>query len=288
MSELRNLYVPELRIWKIRKENFMKTFRIESFQAALPKIKKKVRLASLTDLHGLVYGENNGQILEALQKLQPDAVLAVGDMSVNYDKATYQAAAKLLERAAAKFPVLYTYGNHETRMKKEEPAFIKSYEAFLEKNGVILLHNDHAELCLGGVKFVFYGLELPLTNYKKPFSPSLTQEALRGFLGEPEKDGVCVLLAHSPKYGNVYFQWGADLIFSGHYHGGALRFGRHCGLVSPQFRVLPPYCCGDFHRGEQHMFVSAGMGEHTIPIRIHNPRELVAVDGVPADDGFLE
>ena len=82
----------------------MKTFRIESFQAALPKIKKKVRLASLTDLHGLVYGENNGQILEALQKLQPDAVLAVGDMSVNYDKATYQAAAKLWNARRQNFP----------------------------------------------------------------------------------------------------------------------------------------------------------------------------------------
>jgi len=286
LSELRSLYVPELRIWKIRTENFMKTFRIQSFQVALPQLTKKVRFVSLTDLHGLVYGENNGQILSALRKLQPDAVLVVGDMSVNYDKATYKDAAKLLKGIAAEFPVVYTYGNHETRMKKEEPAFLKSYEAFLEKNGVILLHNDHARLCLAGVKFVFYGLELPLVYYKKPFAPKLTKEALLDFLGEPEKEGVRVLLAHSPKYGKLYFQWGADLIFSGHYHGGAVRFSKHCGLVSPQFRMFPSYCCGDFHREEQHMFVSAGMGEHTIPIRIHNPRELVTVDVVPAGKGL--
>ena len=26
------------------------------------------------------------------------------------------------------------------------------------------------------------------------------------------------------------------------------------------------------------MIVSAGMGEHTVPVRIHNPRELVVVE----------
>ena len=35
---------------------------------------------------------------------------------------------------------------------------------------------------------------------------------------------------------------------------------------------------GDFHRGSQHMLVSAGAGEHTIPVRIHNPREVLIVD----------
>ena len=30
------------------------------------------------------------------------------------------------------------------------------------------------------------------------------------------------------------------------------------------------------------MIVSAGLGEHTIPLRIHNPRELILVDLVPS------
>ena len=73
-----------------------------------------------------------------------------------------------------------------------------------------------------------------------------------------------MLLAHNPKYGDVYFEWGADFIFSGHYHGGILRFNEHHGLTCPQYLLFPPYCCGDFHRQEQHMIVSAGLGEHTI------------------------
>ncbi len=86
---------------------------------------------------------------------------------------------------------------------------------------------------------------------------------------------------HSPKYGDTYFDWGADLILSGHYHGGIVRIGRHNGLLSPQLHPFPKFCCGDFHRKEQHMLVSAGAGEHTIPVRIHNPRELLMVDLKP-------
>ena len=38
-------------------------------------------------------------------------------------------------------------------------------------------------------------------------------------IGEPGKNGMQILLAHNPKYGNAYFDWGADMILCGHYHG---------------------------------------------------------------------
>ena len=50
-----------------------------------------------------------------------------------------------------------------------------------------------------------------------------------------------VLLAHNPKYGKTYYEWGADMILSGHYHGGVVRFSEHHGLSSPQYLVLPPF-----------------------------------------------
>ena len=75
----------------------------------------------------------------------------------------------------------------------------------------------------------------------------------------------------------------ADLILSGHYHGGVVRLSEHYGLSSPQYLFLPPFCCGDFHKGDQHMIVSAGLGEHTIPLRIHNPRELLVIDIKPSE-----
>ena len=122
---------------------------------------------------------------------------------------------------------------------------------------------------------MFYGLELPMQYYKKPKSPMLSLTELESLIGIPYMEGIHVLLAHNPKYGNTYFSWGSDVILCGHYHGGVLRLSEHHGLTCPQFLLFPPFCCGDFHRGGSHMIVSAGLGEHTVPLRIHNPRELL-------------
>ena len=35
---------------------------------------------------------------------------------------------------------------------------------------------------------------------------------------------------------------------------------------------------------ERHMIVTAGLGEHTIPFRIHNPMELAVIDILPAEE----
>ena len=110
------------------------------------------------------------------------------------------------------------------------------------------------------------------TSYRKPFSPYPDRQDMRELVGKPSGDGISVLLAHNPKYGDVYFEWGADFIFSGHYHGGILRFNEHHGLTCPQYLLFPLYCCGDFHRQEQHMIVSAGLGEHTIPCLLYTSR----------------
>ena len=86
-----------------------------------------------------------------------------------------------------------------------------------------------------------------------------------------------ILLAHNPYFSKVYFQWGADLTVSGHYHGGIVRLTEHVILASPYFHPFPRYGAGDYHREGRHLYVSAGMGEHSIPFRIHNPRELLIV-----------
>ena len=157
-----------------------------------------------------------------------------------------------------------------------------NYEKLLTSAGICFLHNEHMAVELQGSDFVFHGLELPIEYYHKPNSPALSLTTMEELIGMPSQPGVHVLLAHNPKYGNTYFSWGADLILSGHYHGGILRFNENHGLTCPQYLFLPPYCCGKFTRGSHHMIVSAGLGEHTIPVRIHNPRELILVDLVPA------
>ncbi|MDO4337906.1 MAG: metallophosphoesterase [Eubacteriales bacterium] len=262
-----------------------KTFRTKSYKIQTHKVTdaRGARFAVLTDLHGLVFGKNHSLLLQAIRSARPDAVLILGDMIVRSECSSFPEAESLLFQLAGEFRVYYALGNHEYKLliSQEHRGLYLDYEKRLTEAGICFLHNEHAPLEICGTDYTFYGLELPIEYYGKPFSPKLSLGETERLLGKPAPDSVNILMAHNPKYGDTYFSWGADLILSGHYHGGILRFNENHGLACPQYLLFPPYCCGAFHRGEQHMIVSAGLGEHTIPVRIHNPRELIIVTVSP-------
>ena len=264
----------------------MNKFRIKKYEIHTEKIQSPdgVRFVLIADQHGISYGKDNCRLLDTIHGLKPDAVLVAGDMAVRTQPDTLVTASKLLTALAEKFPVYYALGNHEYKMSLngELREYYQKYEKALKRAGIHILRNTREHALFGVDRFCFYGLELPIEYYRKPKSPKLNAEVIDTMIGEPGKNGMQILLAHNPKYGNAYFDWGADMILCGHYHGGIVRLSEHHGLSCPQYLVLPPFCCGDFHRGEQHMFVSAGMGEHTIPLRIHNPRELLVIDVKPS------
>ena len=242
----------------------MKRFKTVHYTIHSNKIKdaRGIRFAVLADLHGMEFGPDNRKLLETIHRYRPDGILIAGDMIVRNDSASLKTASSLMRSLAQQYPVYYALGNHEYKLYRTDPqencmaARYQEYEKELKTAGIHILHNESCSL-------------------------QVKREEVRELIGEPSSDSLNILLAHSPKYGETYFDWGADLILSGHYHGGIVRIGRHNGLLSPQLHPFPKFCCGDFHRKEQHMLVSAGAGEHTIPVRIHNPRELLMVDLKP-------
>lgn len=265
----------------------MKKFITTGYEILTKKIKdsRGVRFVMLTDLHGLSFGEENRLLLEEIDRLKPDAVLITGDMIVRSEHSSLKPVETLIKHIVNKCKVYYSLGNHEFKpysggCYQEE---YLEYEANLSASGVCFLHNEKTEFTIRGNRFTIFGLELPIIYYHKPNSPKLTLEKMEELIGKPAPQSINILLAHNPKYGRTYLEWGGDLILSGHYHGGIVRFGKHIGLTCPQFLLFPPFCCGDFHRGESHMLVSAGLGEHTIPVRIHNPRELLVIDMKPLE-----
>lgn len=265
----------------------MKSFRVKHYEIKSKKIKNSqgVTFAVLTDLHGLEFGRDNERLLQAVEALCPDCVLIAGDMFVNGNYETCGRAFHLVKTLAGRYPVYYSLGNHEYKMylNEETKGIYLMYERRLRECGVRFLRNTEDCITLGGAEFCVHGLELPLPYYHKPNSPGLPLALVRQLLGRPKKNVLNIMLAHNPKYGKTYLHWGADLIVCGHYHGGVLRLTEHVGLSSPQYLLFPPFCCGDFHRGNSHMIVSAGLGEHTIPLRIHNPREMIAVTIKPLE-----
>ena len=70
----------------------------------------------------------------------------------------------------------------------------------------------------------------------------------------------------------------ADLILSGHLHGGLVRCPGIGAVVTPQGFLFPKYS-GEMRReGEQTIVVSRGLGSHTINIRLFNMPEVIAIE----------
>ena len=134
--------------------------------------------------------------------------------------------------------------------------------------GVVFLENETRELEVGGEKILISGLLPPYQYYKKGGKDFLKSEEIEVLLGKTSKNQFQVLLAHTPKYGDSY-------------HGGMVQLPFLGGVISPDFRIFPKYCKGHFQEGDRHLIVSGGLGEHTIPLRIFNPRELIMVECSP-------
>lgn len=101
---------------------------------------------------------------------------------------------------------------------------------------------------------------------------------MRRLLGRPDPEKFSLLIAHNPDFFETYADWGADLVVSGHVHGGLMRLPVLGGVISPAIRLFPAYDGGEFRKGKAAMILGRGLGTHTLPIRIFNPGELVVID----------
>ena len=103
-------------------------------------------------------------------------------------------------------------------------------------------------------------------------------EKMTEIMGTPESDAYRILMVHQPDFAPVYLDWGADLVLSGHLHGGIVRIPGIGAVMSPQLRLFPKYSGGDYKEaGEKRVIVSKGLGTHTINLRLFNPAEMIAI-----------
>lgn len=245
----------------------------------------------LSDLHNASYGEDNSRLLQEIINQNPEAVLVSGDMLVAGKVPQTSEALSLMDKLTRRYPVYYVNGNHEQRMRENKELYKDAYTEYsdaIKSLGVHLLENSGARIRIQKMKFQIWGYELPLDYYKRGSKRELLPMQIEHALGQPEDGFFHILLAHHPAYFSAYEKWGADLTLCGHYHGGMIRLPFLGGVVSPQLRLFPEYSRGLFRLEDRSMIVSAGLGSHTIPLRLNNPPELVVIDFIPYSGGRAE
>lgn len=244
------------------------------------RIRGRYRVVFLSDLHNKQFGKNNARLLEAIGELGPDAVLAGGDMINGKPGEKLERTVDLLRTLRERYPVYYANGNHEHRLKLYPETYgdeAERYAAALAELGIVPMVNTHVQL--PGVNLAIYGSEIDKYFYRRFVTPEMDPEYLPGLLGSPDPGTYTVLLAHNPDYFPQYAGWGADLVLSGHIHGGIVRipfWGK--GLLSPNVRFFPKYDGGVYREGDSEMILSRGLGIHTIPFRLFNPGEVIVID----------
>ena len=210
-------------------------------------------------------------------------------------------AVRFIKRLAAKYKIIYGFGNHESRYRDYYPEDYQAMMDELEACGVTILRDESAVIGMsnssgeetkeydssrnesGKNSVVIYSAELDSVFYKKLVPligkvREMPEKHLIGKLGIPAPEAVTVLMMHSPLYLKEAAAWGADLVLSGHFHGGTIRLPDGRGLMTPQYQFFRKECSGLHFCGKTAMIVNRGLGTHTFHIRWNDIPEISVID----------
>ena len=258
----------------------LKTEYYQIRSSKIPDVFHGYRIVFLTDLHNCQIGNENHVLYHRICALKPDLILVGGDMVVGRrDFKDFSMLRHFFHCLGKHFPVIYSYGNHERRLSlyaETAHTSFPDYISMLKKSGIDVLNNESIMIEKEGRRICVSGLNMDLDYYGKFYKKSarMPKDYVKSVLGEP-KGEYRILMAHHPKHFERYAQWGADLVLSGHVHGGIMRLPLLGGVISPTLLLFPKYDGGLFKKGSSAMILSRGLGTHTLPIRIFNPGELI-------------
>ena len=227
----------------------------------IPKAFDGFRILQLSDFHNKKFGFENRYLLYKIEQARPDIIVMTGDM-VSREDITLTTFYSLCKAIGRTYEVYYTVGNHELDMDDDE-----LHEMFfrLRKYGIHILNNEMVTLTKAAGEIDLYGMWYDLRYYKNDRGNyrhhlEFDLDEMERLLGAKVSKNYTLLMAHNPLDFRVYANWGADLTFSGHVHGGVVRLGKLGGLFSPGRRLFPEYYAGDYHMKDKKLIVSRGIG----------------------------
>lgn len=273
---------------------------LKAYTVKSEKIRNPFRCVLISDLHNHDFGEHNSALLSMIESQKPDIILFAGDLVIGQSKYPLKTAVEFAKEIPKIAPVYFSNGNHETQLLRYEPESYWRLMGILQESGIRILNNSSETVSVNGNRVCISGLELGLRKYRKFRVHRISRRYLRERLGAPaSQDDFQILIAHNPEFGDCYYRWGADLIVSGHFHGGLVRSpftGRN--LLSPYGFFYPRFgygqCIwkanGEVFRNTSDrrpagddvpaggcMITSAGLGDHKPLLRLFDPYELVTI-----------
>lgn len=221
------------------------------------------RIVQISDLHNAEFGKENKKLLETIRSCSPDIIIITGDL-VDSNHTNVERAVAFVKEAVKIAPVYYVTGNHEYWL---DPSENEQMMQGILAAGAYDLDDEAARIEKGDSSFLLVGLD----------DQHLSDETLKNLLQE-QKNELSIVLAHEPQYLQNYANAEADLVLTGHAHGGQIRLPFVGGIVAPDQGFLPEYTSGQYNSADTEMIVSRGLGNSIIPVRLFNYPEVVCVE----------
>lgn len=240
--------------------------------ADLPEEFDGFRIVHLSDFHNAEIGENNKTLISVIEEAKPDIIAITGDI-VDSRRTDIGVAVDFVREIVKIAPCYYVTGNHEARIS--DYAQLKQG---LTEAGVILLDNKKITIAKSGAELEIMGIDDPMfeADYFSENEFAVVDNSIKNL--NIEDNSFSLLLSHRPEMFEVYAENGLDLVLSGHAHGGQFRIPFIGGFIAPGQGLFPEYDAGLYEDEKTNMFVSRGVGNSIIPLRVNNRPEVVLIE----------
>jgi len=234
----------------------------------IPKSFHNYKILVISDMHEADFV---AQISRHIKICKPDIVVVTGDMAQLPDTSVEKTCR--IKESIGDIPMYAVSGNHDTQ--GGEYSLIHKT---LKNAGIQML--DDTSVCIekGGESIL-------LTGIKDPVEDNVSDEKIEKIhrkIKNNHPNGPCfsVLLFHRADLYPKIRTFGADLILSGHMHGGIARIPFVGGIVGKgnDKSRFPVYDSGVFHsESDASMIVSRGCDKNKAKKRYLNPPEVLLV-----------
>lgn len=259
--------------WILAHHVFETTYTIRS-----EKIKEPLRIVLFADAHmGTTFDE--AQFLkhvDLMNGVNPDVVVIAGDLvddATDYDE--MRACCSAIGGLRSTYGVFYAYGNHDKGYQGSARGYdAMALESALEEYGVRILEDSGAKIREDVMLIGRADASTGRSNGGYDFGGREEMEVL---LSDIEPDVYTVVIDHQPNDYEAEAAAGANLVLSGHTHGGQLfPINRIGELIGANDKTYGHEKCGDTD-----FIVTSGISAWEIPFKTGCKSEFVVIDLEP-------